>query len=77
MTMYWVASRPVKNCVMPSMAMAVAPITTRPSSFLSRSKLGMPSEAMTRTPSHPQIKMMPRSMPFRSRLGMMCRLADT
>ena len=77
MTMYWVASRPVKNCVMPIAAMAVAPMTTRPSSFLSRSMLGMPSEAMIRTPSHPQIRMMPRSMPFRSRPGMMWRLEDT
>ena len=77
MTMYFVASRPVKNCVMPRIAMAVAPITTRPSSFCSRSMVAMPSEAISRMPSQPQTRMTPRSAPFASRLGMACRLADT
>jgi hypothetical protein len=33
MMMYWVASRPVKNCVMPTVAMAVDADDDPPSSF--------------------------------------------
>ena len=76
MTMYCAAFRPVKNCTMARLAIAVAPKITRLSSVFSRSMLTMPSAASSMTPSHPSMMMRPRSAPFSSRPGSVRRLAD-
>ncbi len=74
--MYRAAFSPVKNCVMASADIAVAPMTIRRSRTFSRSMLGMPSAATSMTPSHPSIRMRPRSAPLPSRDGNVRRLAD-